>query len=92
MEREAEEGEFRANIHLGAKAKAVEISKQEEDLAIAVAKVIGLEIAGVDMVRSNEGSKIIEINSSPGLEGIEDATGVDIADLIIKYIENYGNY
>ncbi len=92
MERQAEEGEFRANIHLGAKAKAVEISKQEEELAIAVAKVIGLEIAGVDMVRSDEGSKIIEINSSPGLEGIEEATGVDIANLIIEYIENYGNH
>lgn len=87
MERVAQEGEFRANIHLGATARAIEISPQERDLAIKAAKIIGLEVAGVDMVRSNNGAKILEINSSPGLEGIEAATGVDIAAKMIQYLE-----
>jgi len=87
MERIAQEGEFRANMHLGATARAVEVTAEERDLAIKAAKIIGLEIAGVDMVRSNTGPKILEINSSPGLEGIEGATGVDIAGKMIEYLE-----
>lgn len=87
MERIAQEGEFRANIHLGATARAVEITPEERELAIKAAKIIGLEIAGVDMVRSNSGPKILEINSSPGLEGIEGATGIDIASKMIEYLE-----
>lgn len=87
MERIAQEGEFRANIHLGATARAVEITDEERDLAIKAAKIIGLEIAGVDMVRSSSGPKILEINSSPGLEGIEGATGVDIARKMIEHLE-----
>lgn len=86
MERTAQEGEFRANIHLGATARATEITDEEQKLAIKAAKVIGLEIAGVDMVRSNSGPKILEINSSPGLEGIESATGIDIAGQIIEFL------
>jgi hypothetical protein len=74
MERTAQEGEFRANIHLGATARSIEISDEERDLAIRAAKIIGLEVAGVDMVRSNSGAKILEVNSSPGLEGIESAS------------------
>jgi len=87
MERIAQEGEFRANIHLGAVARVVEISAEERELAIKATKTIGLEVAGVDMVRSNSGSKILEINSSPGLEGIEGVTGIDIATKMIEYLE-----
>ncbi len=87
MERTAQEGEFRANIHLGATARAVQISDEERDLAIKAAKIIGLDVAGVDMVRSNNGAKLLEVNSSPGLEGIESATGIDIAAKMIEYLE-----
>lgn len=87
IERIAQEGEFRANIHLGATARPIKISEAEQHLAIKAAKVIGLEIAGVDIVRSEFGPKILEINSSPGLEGIETATNIDIADKIIDHIE-----
>ena len=87
MERQAEEGEFRANMHLGGKAKAIEITDEEKLIAIKAVKTLGLDIAGVDMVRSNSGPKILEINSSPGLEGIEAATGVDIAGKIIRFLE-----
>ena len=79
MERQAEEGEFRANIHLGGKALAIEISDEEREIAVSATKTLGLDVAGVDMVRSNSGPKILEVNSSPGLEGIEAASGVDIA-------------
>jgi ribosomal protein S6--L-glutamate ligase len=88
MERTAQEGEFRANIHLGATARTIEISDEERDLAIRAAKIIGLEVAGVDMVRSNSGAKILEVNSSPGLEGIESASGINIADKMIEFMEN----
>jgi ribosomal protein S6--L-glutamate ligase len=87
MQREAEEGEFRANIHLGGKASTIEITDFEQEIAIKAVKTIGLEVAGVDMVRSNIGPKILEINSSPGLEGIESASGVDIAGKIIDFLE-----
>ncbi len=87
MQRIAQDGEFRANIHLGAIAKAIEITEQEREMAINAAKIIGLEVAGVDMVRSNNGPKILEINSAPGLEGIEGATGVDIAAKMIEFLE-----
>jgi ribosomal protein S6--L-glutamate ligase len=89
MERIAQEGEFRANIHLGATARAVEISDEERNLAIKAAQIIGLEVAGVDMVRSNSGPKLLEINSSPGLEGIEKATGIDIAGKMIEHLEKF---
>lgn len=88
MEREAEEGEFRANIHLGGVGKLVEITAEEKEVAIKAAAAVGLEIAGVDMVRSHTGPKVLEVNSSPGLEGIEAATGLDVATKIIKYIES----
>ena len=89
MERIAQEGEFRANIHLGATARAVEITDEERNLAIKAAQIIGLEVAGVDMVRSNSGPKLLEINSSPGLEGIEKATGIDIAGKMIEHLEKF---
>ena len=92
MERIAQEGEFRANIHLGATARAVEITEEERSLAIRAAQIIGLEVAGVDMVRSNSGPKLLEINSSPGLEGIEKATGIDIAGKMIEHLEKSARF
>lgn len=87
MQRIAEEGEFRANIHLGGKGEAIEITDEERQLAINATKLIGLDIAGIDMVRSNTGPKILEVNSSPGLEGIEKATNIDIASKMIEFLE-----
>jgi len=86
MQRTAQEGEFRANIHLGASAKTIKITPYEEEMAIKATKLLGLQIAGVDMIRSNEGLKILEVNSSPGLEGIEKATKLDIGKEIISHI------
>jgi ribosomal protein S6--L-glutamate ligase len=86
MQRTAQEGEFRANIHLGASGKMIKITHQEEEIAIKASKLLGLQIAGVDMVRSADGLKILEVNSSPGLEGIEKATQLDIGKEIISHI------
>lgn len=88
IQRVAQEGEFRANIHLGATAHLVKISEEEKNLAVKAAKIIGLDVAGVDMVRSDSGPKILEINSSPGLEGIESATGINVAEKMIEFLEN----
>ena len=87
MEREAPDGEFRANLHLGAVAKKIELSEEEKNMAVKATKTLGLAIAGVDMIRSSEGLLVIEVNSSPGLEGIENTTGKDVAAEIVKYIE-----
>jgi ribosomal protein S6--L-glutamate ligase len=87
MVRTAKDGEFRSNLHRGGSAKVVELTLEEEIAAIKAANAMKLGIAGVDMLRSERGPLIIEVNSSPGLEGIEMATGVDIAGQIIKYIE-----
>ncbi|MGK0373565.1 MAG: ribosomal protein S6--L-glutamate ligase [Arenicella sp.] len=88
IERTAAPGEFRANIHRGGRASSVKISKEERSLAIKAAKSLGLNVAGVDIIRSKKGPLLLEVNSSPGLEGIENATGKDIAGLIISSIEN----
>lgn len=88
MQREAPPGEFRANIHLGGTGTVVKITKEERRLAIAAAKAMGLDVAGVDMIRSSKGPLLLEVNSSPGLEGIEGATGKDLALEMIKAIEN----
>ncbi|MHA7840274.1 MAG: 30S ribosomal protein S6--L-glutamate ligase [Gammaproteobacteria bacterium] len=87
IKRQAEPGEFRANIHRGGAAEPIKITKAERETAVKAAKVMGLSMAGVDLLRSNRGPLVLEINSSPGLEGIEMATGQDIATLIIQYIE-----
>lgn len=88
MKRQAmREGEFRSNLHRGGVAKVVKLSRAEKHAAVTAAKKMGLGIAGVDMVSSNRGPLIIEVNSSPGLEGIEGATKVDIAGKIFKYLE-----
>ncbi|KTC84833.1 30S ribosomal protein S6--L-glutamate ligase [Legionella brunensis] len=89
IKRQAKEGEFRANVHQGGKALKVKLSPQERAIAIAAAKTMGLKVAGVDLIRSNHGPLVLEINSSPGLEGIEKATHVNIASKIIQYIEKH---
>ena len=89
IEREAAAGEFRANLHLGGTARPVKITSEERKIAITATKAIGLKVAGVDMIRSKEGPKVLEINSSPGLEGIEDITKKDIAGLMIRAIEKH---
>lgn len=87
MKRQAKEGEFRSNLHRGGTAELYELTAEEEIAAIKAAKALKLGIAGVDILQSDRGPLIIEVNSSPGLEGIEAATGKDIAGQIIKYIE-----
>lgn len=87
MQRIAAPGEFRANIHRGGTAEYVRINKAEREAAIKAAKIMGLGMAGVDLIRSKRGPLILEINSSPGLEGIETATQKDIASSIVKHIE-----
>ena len=87
IKRQAREGEFRANVHQGGKALKVKLTPQERAIAVASAKAMGLRVAGVDLIRSNHGPLVLEINSSPGLEGIEKVTNVDIAGKIIAFIE-----
>lgn len=87
MKRQAQAGEFRSNIHRGGSAVEIKLSKEEEKIAVKAAKGMGLQVAGVDLLRSGRGPLIMEVNSSPGLEGIETATGKDIAGMIIEYIE-----
>ena len=88
MKRKAKPGEFRSNVHLGGSVEKYELNKQEEESAIKAAKVLGLSVAGVDLIQSNRGPLVLEVNSSPGLEGIEKASGVNVADKIIKYLED----
>ncbi len=87
MKRQGLPGEFRSNLHRGGSAKIIELTKEERETAIKAAKKLGLAIAGVDMLQSERGPLVMEVNSSPGLEGIEAATGGDIAGKIIEYIE-----
>ena len=87
MKRQGAEGDFRSNLHRGGKATVITLSKEEKLTAIKAVKKLGLAIAGVDMLQSKRGPLVMEVNSSPGLEGIEGATGVDIASKIIEYIE-----
>ncbi len=87
MKRQGKEGEFRSNLHRGGSANIIELSDEEENAALKAAKAMGLGVAGVDLLQSARGPLILEVNSSPGLEGIEAATGKDIAGQIIKYVE-----
>ncbi len=87
MKRQGKEGEFRSNLHRGGEGKIIRLSRDEKAAALKAASALGLAIAGVDMLQSARGPLILEVNSSPGLQGIESATGVDIAGHIIKYIE-----
>ncbi|MBI5361468.1 MAG: RimK family alpha-L-glutamate ligase [Planctomycetes bacterium] len=87
MKRIAKPGEFRSNIHLGAKGIEIKISKETAQLAEKAVKILGLELAGVDILETKTGPVVIEVNSSPGFQGLEHATGLDIADMIIRYAE-----
>jgi ribosomal protein S6--L-glutamate ligase len=87
MKRTAKPGEFRSNLHRGGSAQVVTITSEERQAALDATKVLGLNVAGVDLLRSDRGPLIMEVNSSPGLNGIETATGKDVAGMIIHYLE-----
>jgi len=87
MRRKAQGQEFRSNVHRGGKTEVVELSEEYERTAVRAAQIMGLRVAGVDMLEGEDGPKIMEVNSSPGLEGIEGATGVDVASAIVEHIE-----
>ena len=87
MQRVAPEGEFRSNVHRGAATKHINLTPEEEEIAIKSTKVLGLSVAGVDLMRSKRGPLVLEVNSSPGLQGIELLTGADVAGEIISFIE-----
>jgi len=89
MERHAAAGEFRSNLHRGGTANPVKLDARERNTAIRAAGVMGLHVAGVDLLRSKRGPVVMEVNSSPGLEGIETTTGVDVAGEIVEFIENH---
>jgi ribosomal protein S6--L-glutamate ligase len=87
MMRQAKAGEFRSNLHRGGSAMKVRITPEERSTAVRAAKIMGLNVAGVDILRSNHGPVVMEVNSSPGLEGIETVSGVDIASRILEFVE-----
>ncbi len=87
MKRKGKEGDFRSNLHRGGTAEPVKITPQERSTAIMAAKIMGLNVCGVDMLRANHGPVVMEVNSSPGLEGVEKATGLDVAGKIIEFVE-----
>src|SRR6185369_16994606 len=89
MRRVAKPGEFRSNLHRGGKGNGLRLPRTYRSVAVRAAKAMGLEVAGVDMLESRTGPKILEINSSPGLEGIERASGVDVAGAIVQHAERY---
>ena len=88
MRRQSPPGEFRSNLHRGGTAKVVTLSANERATAVRAAIAMGLDVAGVDLIQSDDGPMVLEVNSSPGLEGIEDVSNVDIAEIIIEHIEN----
>ena len=90
MKRQGREGEFRSNLHRGGSASLIKITPEERSTAVRSAKVMGLNVAGVDLLRSNHGPVVMEVNSSPGLEGIEQATQKDVAGMIVGFIEKHG--
>lgn len=87
MKRTGAEGDFRSNLHRGGSAQVIKLSPEERSIAVRAAKAMGLNVCGVDMLRANHGPVVMEVNSSPGLEGVEKATGLDIAGKIIEYLE-----
>jgi ribosomal protein S6--L-glutamate ligase len=89
MMRSAKEGEFRSNLHRGGSAQKIRLTPEERSSAVRAAKAMGLRVAGVDMLRSKHGPLVLEVNSSPGLEGIEKASGVDIGARIVQFIEQH---
>ena len=91
MIRQAAPGEFRSNLHRGGTAEATTLSTKERRTVVKASKALGLDVAGVDLLRSDRGPLVLEVNSSPGLEGIEAATGVDVAGEIIEFTENHAD-
>ncbi|MCB1554784.1 MAG: 30S ribosomal protein S6--L-glutamate ligase [Xanthomonadales bacterium] len=89
MQRQGAEGDFRSNLHRGGSAKSMKITAEERSTAVRAAKAMGLNVCGVDMLRSNHGPVVMEVNSSPGLEGVEKATGIDVAGQIIAFLETH---
>lgn len=89
IERQAKEGDFRSNLHRGGIARVADISDRERDIAVKAAQTLGLDVAGVDLLRATRGPLVMEVNASPGLEGVEKTTGVDIADKMITWIERH---
>ena len=87
MKRQGAEGEFRSNLHRGGNASIAKLTPEERSTAVRAARIMGLNVAGVDLLRSNHGPVVMEVNSSPGLKWIEEATGKDVAGMIIKFIE-----
>ncbi|HKJ76958.1 MAG TPA: 30S ribosomal protein S6--L-glutamate ligase, partial [Gammaproteobacteria bacterium] len=87
MMRQAKEGEFRSNLHRGGEARMIKITPEERSTAVRAAQIMGLNVAGVDILRSDHGPVVMEVNSSPGLEGIEKASNKDIAGTIIQFME-----
>jgi ribosomal protein S6--L-glutamate ligase len=90
MSRTGKEGDFRSNLHRGGKAETIRITPEERSTATRAAKIMGLNVCGVDLLRSNHGPVVMEVNSSPGLEGVENATGIDVAGRIIEFLEKNG--
>ena len=88
MQRVAPVGEFRSNVHRGATTQHIDLTVEEEEIAIKSTSILGLNVAGVDLMRSKRGPLVLEVNSSPGLQGIELLTGADVAGEIISFIEN----
>ena len=89
MKRIAPEGEFRSNVHRGGTMEKVQLTSEEENMAVNASRILGLSIAGVDLMRSNRGPLILEVNSSPGLQGIETCSEVDVAEKIILHIQTW---
>lgn len=89
IERQAKDGDFRSNLHRGGVARIADITEREREIAITAAQTLGLDIAGVDILRANRGPLVMEVNASPGLEGIEKTTGVDIAGKMISWVERH---
>ncbi|MGH1417875.1 MAG: 30S ribosomal protein S6--L-glutamate ligase [Hyphomicrobiaceae bacterium] len=92
MERTGAEGDFRSNLHRGGTAKMIKITPTERTTAVGAAKAMGLNVCGVDLLRANHGPVVMEVNSSPGIEGLEAASGIDVADKIIAYMEKNGKF
>ncbi|MDU7468328.1 MAG: 30S ribosomal protein S6--L-glutamate ligase, partial [Serratia marcescens] len=90
IERQAKPGEFRSNLHRGGTARKVTITARERAIAVKAASTLGLDVAGVDILRAERGPLVMEVNASPGLEGVETTTGLDIAGMMIEYIEQRG--
>jgi ribosomal protein S6--L-glutamate ligase len=87
MKRQGPAGEFRSNLHRGGLGEKVRITPQERTMAVRAARTLGLNVCGVDMLRAGGGPLVVEVNSSPGIEGLEKATGVDVAGLMIEFLE-----